>query len=270
MLCIIKNNSPTASDKTHSPLNLTIPMKLIPIYVYILSGVANSRLLPYQRRHFGESRGITAVHFAKCHAVSVNSTFSHDCCYGGLLGAHSFSNLLFWIRESTQNRIFQVARKSFDNCNNGIFTKTPLKAQTPSVYHIYFCKYSSLHHGPILLINGVVAHLVEEKGCGIDQNRSIGDTSLAWAARNGHEIVVKTLLGRADINPDKLGEDGQTPLFQAARNEHEGIAKMLLGRDDVNPDGLDNWGQTPLGRAAEYGHVGVVETLLRRDDVNPD
>jgi len=36
----------------------------------------------------------------------------------------------------------------------------------------------------------------------------MGDTPLGWAAGKGHEEVVKLLLGRADINHDKPGEDG--------------------------------------------------------------
>ena len=29
-------------------------------------------------------------------------------------------------------------------------------------------------------------------------------------------------------------------------NGHEGVVKLLLGREDVNPDRPDNYGQTPL------------------------
>ena len=72
------------------------------------------------------------------------------------------------------------------------------------------------------------------------------DAPLAWAARNGNEAVVKILLGKEDINPDKPGEGGRTPLMRAARNEHEGVVKMLLGRGDVNPEEPDESGRTPL------------------------
>ena len=50
----------------------------------------------------------------------------------------------------------------------------------------------------------------------------MGDTPLAWAAGNGHEEVVKILLGRDDIDPNKPGMHGRTPLLLATRNQHEG------------------------------------------------
>ena len=40
----------------------------------------------------------------------------------------------------------------------------------------------------------------------IDSRNSIGDTPLAWAARNKHEGVVEILLARDDIDPNKPGE----------------------------------------------------------------
>ena len=81
----------------------------------------------------------------------------------------------------------------------------------------------------------IVASLVKVKGCDINQNDSMGNPPLTWAAENGHEEVVKILLGRDDLDPNKPGEYGQTPLLWAARNGHQGVVKMLLGRDDINP-----------------------------------
>jgi len=85
-----------------------------------------------------------------------------------------------------------------------------------------------------------------------------------------HERVVKTLLERDDVNPDKPDKGGQTPLWWAAWNGREGVLRMLLGRDCVNPDKPDSNGRTPLWGAAESGEEGVVKILLRRDDVNPN
>ena len=74
----------------------------------------------------------------------------------------------------------------------------------------------------------------------------LGGRPLAWAARNGHEDVVKILLGWEDVNPDKLDNDGRTPLSFAAQNGQEGVVKILLGQEEVNPDKPDDDGRTPL------------------------
>ena len=57
--------------------------------------------------------------------------------------------------------------------------------------------------------------------------------------------MVKILLGRDEVNPDKPDHYGRTPLCCAALNGHEGVVKMLLERDGVNPDKLDNGDQIP-------------------------
>jgi len=58
--------------------------------------------------------------------------------------------------------------------------------------------------------------------------------------------VVKILLERGDIDPDRTDNDGRTPLWGAASGGHEGVVKMLLERYDVNPDKPANNGKTPL------------------------
>jgi len=98
----------------------------------------------------------------------------------------------------------------------------------------------------------------------------MGATPLSWAAWNGHEVVVKTLLGRSDVDPNKADHDGRTPLWRAALAWHEGVVKLLLGRDDVIRDRPDLSGRTPLSWAALKGHEGVVKLLLACDDVDPN
>ena len=117
---------------------------------------------------------------------------------------------------------------------------------------------------------GVVKILLGRKEVNPDKPDNGSRTPLSWAADNGHEGVVKILLGRKEVNPDKPGPSGLTPLLYAACNGHEEVAKILLGRKEVNPDKPSKYGGTPLSNAACNGHEGVVNLLLRRGEVNPD
>jgi len=201
----------------------------------------------------------------------------------------------------------QLALELFDDNSNPTPTKILLRAQKIYCHAVDFDKFSlfsGLHYASFFGIIEIVADLAEGKGCNINQMDCGGNTPLVWAAGNGHEGVVKILLGRDDVDPDrpdnvgltalqgaalsghegvvemllardsvnpnKANKDGQTALSGAAENGHEGVVKMLLGRNDVNPDNLDNKGRTPLLWAACNGHEGVVELLLGRNDVKPD
>ena len=69
----------------------------------------------------------------------------------------------------------------------------------------------------------------------INEGDFSGRGPLAWAARNGHEGVVKILLGREEVNPDRSDNDGLTPLSRAALNGHEEVMEILLGRGGSIP-----------------------------------
>src|SRR5437588_407377 len=159
----------------------------------------------------------------------------------------------------------------FSDYNNHISSKLLLEARKPWWLHVNFNKpfqFSGLHCASFFGIFEIVAGLVEVEGCDINQKDSIGNTRLVWAALNGHEGVVKILLGRNDINPNKPDNHGKTPLSWAAWNGHEGVVKILLGQAIANPDEPDYRGRTLLSTAAGNGREGVVRILLGRDDVN--
>jgi Ankyrin repeats (3 copies) len=72
-------------------------------------------------------------------------------------------------------------------------------------------------------------------------------------------------------NPDSKDTDGQTPLLWAAKRGHEAVVKLLVERDDVAADSRDNYFvRTPLSWAAKRGHEAVVKLLVERDDVAAD
>ena len=131
-------------------------------------------------------------------------------------------------------------------------------------------RFSGLHCASFFGIVEVVTGLIEMECYDINEGDFLGRGPLTWAAQNGHEGVVKILLERGEVNPDKSDNYGQTPLSHAACSGHGGVVKMLLGRKEVNPNKPNNDDQTPLSRAASNGHEGVVKILLGREEVNPD
>ena len=52
-------------------------------------------------------------------------------------------------------------------------------------------------------------------------------SGLTVASYFGLEFVVRLLLMKNEIDPDSLDEDGRTSLSWAARNGHEAVVKLL-------------------------------------------
>jgi len=131
--------------------------------------------------------------------------------------------------------------------------------------------FTALHAASFLGIVEIVAIVLENKEWDANATDCLDSTALQWAARNGHEEVVKMLLEREEINPDQADtEYGRTPISYAAEKGHSGIVKMLLEREEVNPDRADTYyGQTPISWAAWSGHSGIVKMLLEPEGVNP-
>jgi len=165
-----------------------------------------------------------------------------------------------------------LALKLFDDYDGHISTELLLDAGKWRLYFRGIDKYSGfsgLHCASFFGIVEIVIGLVEAGGCDINQTDCAGNTPLVWAASNGHEEVVKILLGR-DVNPDKQGNRERTPLWNAAYYGHERVLKTLLRRNGVNPNAPDVNGRTPLWAAAAHGREREVKILLGRDDVDPD
>ena len=155
--------------------------------------------------------------------------------------------------------------------------------------------FSALHSISYFGIPEVTDTLIETNRWDVNQQDGFGMTPLIWAARYGHEEVVRLLLEENDIRPDRPDKEyGQTALSWAAGNGHEGVVRLFLkpkfvnprsaglqwektaqavgslfGRGYVNPDRSSKSGRT-LSWAAENGHEGIVRLLLGREDVNPD
>jgi len=62
--------------------------------------------------------------------------------------------------------------------------------------------FSGLHCASFFGIVEFVASLASAPGCEINQGDRVSGTPLLWAAKNGHDRVVKILLGREGVDPE--------------------------------------------------------------------
>ena len=113
------------------------------------------------------------------------------------------------------------------------------------------------------------------------KDRQRGRTPLSYAAKNGHEIILRLLLDREGLEVNSQDEFGWTPLSLAIQHKHRAAAQLLLEHDNIYADLKDEMGRTPLSYAAQagYGELScaaeavyreMVQLLLQHDDVETD
>lgn len=107
----------------------------------------------------------------------------------------------------------------------------------------------------------LVVRLLLEKGADID-GKDNGLTALHHAVKYDHETVIHTLLEKG-ADTERKNSHGVTALHTAASSGNETVARMLLekGADSARV-GYD--GQTALHLAARNGHETVVLLLLEK------
>ena len=122
---------------------------------------------------------------------------------------------------------------------------------------------SNLHLAAITGNTAIVQKLLMEGHVvDVDTKDGINRTPLHWAALQGHEPVVRSLLERgADV--DIKDEEGWTALFQAAGNGHLPVVQLLLEKG-AEVDVKNENGHTALHEAAGGRHAAVVRLLLDR------
>lgn len=101
--------------------------------------------------------------------------------------------------------------------------------------------------------------LLRAKDSDIDISDSLGNTSLLWAAKNGHEACV-ILLVKMGAEVSTKNHEGMTALQWAAANGHQSIVKYLFDQG-ASLETKDKNGWAPLHRAAYNGHTNVVRLL---------
>lgn len=119
---------------------------------------------------------------------------------------------------------------------------------------------SGLHLAAYFGIDSVIQHLLEK----FDPNSrdSYNRTPLSWAAKNGHEAVVRLLISTGKVEIDSRDKNNRTPLSLAAKNGHEAVVKVLLSTGQVKVDSRDDLNRTPLWWATENSHDAVCKLLF--------
>ena len=139
---------------------------------------------------------------------------------------------------------------------------------------------SSSHDLVMAALDGRLPELERRLAAGADPNRGVPEEELPVgpnhdcmfalysAARGGHEVVVRRLLG-AGARLDARNQHGETALCEAARRGHAALVQLLIEagadiqvRGPGRGGGADQPFWTPLMLAAIRGHVEVVRSLL--------
>ncbi|WP_264705088.1 ankyrin repeat domain-containing protein [Wolbachia endosymbiont (group A) of Gymnosoma rotundatum] len=113
-----------------------------------------------------------------------------------------------------------------------------------------------------------VNRLISE-GASVNATDQNGNTPLHWAAKNGHEEVVESLLGKEGIDVNAQDRDNNTPLHWAAVKGHKEVLEALLEKDEIDVNAQDKDNRTPLHWATGRDNVEVVNVLIIKGaDVN--
>ncbi|KFY57612.1 hypothetical protein V497_05456 [Pseudogymnoascus sp. VKM F-4516 (FW-969)] len=113
----------------------------------------------------------------------------------------------------------------------------------------------------------LMCRLFKGNAISINTTDEDGWTPLSLAARDGHEVILKSLLDSNVVGVDAKNPEGRTPLSWAAENGQVAVLKLLLDSDIVDTNSKDREGRTPLSWAAEKGHEAVVELLLVKGSI---
>jgi ankyrin repeat protein len=104
--------------------------------------------------------------------------------------------------------------------------------------------------------------LLTDSGANVTQQNKEGMTALQWAAGNGHAAIVQHLHKKgADI--ETTDKNGWTPLHRAAYNGHAHVVKLLI-QSKANVEAMDGSTWTAMHRAATMGQTDVVRLLIEQ------
>jgi len=100
-----------------------------------------------------------------------------------------------------------------------------------------------------------------DNGADVDAKDVYGWAPLPYAARNGHEDIVKLPIDKGATIGIKTPISDSTPLHWAIYFRHEAIASLLID-NGASIDAQDKDGQTPLHWTAIRGQEDVAQLLI--------
>ncbi|KAN0066670.1 Ankyrin repeat-containing domain protein [Elaphomyces granulatus] len=120
----------------------------------------------------------------------------------------------------------------------------------------------------------IISLLLTKDGIDVNESSDYG-TPLMIAVKMDHVEVVKSLLVRADVDPNIPNRDGFNALCDVVssyryRRKPLEISKMLLERDDIDVNLRDPEGRTALSWACINGCLELVDLILKKDNVDPN
>ncbi|KND93634.1 60 kDa lysophospholipase [Tolypocladium ophioglossoides CBS 100239] len=92
---------------------------------------------------------------------------------------------------------------------------------------------------------------------------------LAEAIESAVSIIFSMAEIKRKVDVDLRDSSSRTPLLYAAKGGHEAVVKLLLATSKVDVDAKANFDQTPLLPAVEGRHIAVVKLLLATGKVDP-
>ncbi|EFA83081.1 hypothetical protein PPL_03869 [Heterostelium album PN500] len=109
--------------------------------------------------------------------------------------------------------------------------------------------------------------LDQENKVNINAKDAVGQTAMHWAARNGHDGIIKILIKyRAGLNV--VDPQGESPVFKAAFKDHVDCIRLLVATGKIDLTLKNKDGQTPLNIAKSEGarKLLVPKAIITSDD----
>ena len=132
-------------------------------------------------------------------------------------------------------------------------------------YRLSARRLSSLHVIALFGLVQLIDVILQQPGADVDVKDSQGQTPIIYAAKKGHDAVVKVLARKGAQIGLKDDTHRRSALGWATLNGHTPVVRWLLSqKDDVDINSFDYQHSTPLHLAFERHHYDIADLLVQR------